>query len=477
MNDQTTRSLGHWIDGDWRDPVDGVWRENLSPIDQRFAGRFAVASIEDADSAVASARQAFEQNRDAKPSDREAWLLAAADGLQNSADEVVDALIVDTGSPISKAQREVATSIGVLRAAAGACRRILGQTLPSDVPGRWSFAVRRPLGVVAGITPFNVPLIKAVKHSALPLATGNAVVMLPSPQAPHMAAMLAKIYQDAGVPRGLFNVVFGDGDVVGDALTIHPDVQMVGFTGSTTVGRRVATRAAADGKRVTLEMGGKNPAVVCGDADLQSAAPMIAMGGFLFQGQICMSTSWVLAHESVHRKLCERLVNVATRLPDGDLRDPATVIGPMISDRQCERVQRLVDDAVHRGARVMCGGGHSGRTFQPTVLADVDDSMDVMKQEIFGPVICIQAFTELQDAIDRINDRRFALCAAIHTDSLGDARMFAKQCGSAMVHINGPTVQEEAHVPFGGNKDSGFGREGALVGIDELTTWQWVTAN
>lgn len=467
--------LGHWIQGAWQKTNPSRSFESLDPTDGSVVAKFAIGTSADVDQAVGCAQEAFQIHRGLGPSIREQWLMGASMEIKRREDELVERLIDETGSTITKALREVATSANVLRAAAGACRRLGGEVMPTDVPGCLSLAIREPLGVIAGITPFNVPLIKAVKHSALAIATGNTVVMLPSDLAPSMAAMLADIYSAVGVPAGVFNVVFGRGDQIGDALTGHPDVAMIGFTGSTKVGRHVAGIASASGKRVTLEMGGKNAAVVLGDASLDQSVPAITMGAFLFQGQICMATSRVFATSTVLEELTERLIQQASRLKEGSLRDPDVVLGPMIRPAHQDRVAAIVQDAVDKGAQVLCGGQPIGNGWQPTILANTTDEMRIEREETFGPVLTVHVVNDLKEAIERVNATKFGLVASVFTHSTTAANRFVQECTAGMVHVNGSTIHEEAHVPFGGNGDSGFGREGAIVGVDELTRWKWAT--
>lgn len=465
----------HWIDGMATPAESGAKFEVRRPLDDSIWATAARGSAADVERAVASAESAFRSYQNGGPSQREAWLLSAADRLQKRRDEFTERLIEETGSPITKARREVATATGVLRAAAGAARRVTGDTLPTDVEGRLSLGLRRPLGVVAGITPFNVPLIKAIKHTAMPLATGNTVVLLPSPNAPGVAVEVAKVYAEAGLPPGLVNVVTGYGEEIGDALTGDGRVRAIGFTGSTRTGRHVAEIAGRLGKRVTLEMGGKNPLVIMADANLAAAIPAAVIGGFLFQGQICMSSSRVFVQRQRFDSVCEAIVAAARKLPAGDLRDESTVIGPIINARQRDRVREHVDDAIARGAKLLCGGTWEGNRCSPTVIAGVDDSMRIAREETFGPVVTLAPFDDLEDAIARCNATPFGLVASIFTESLADSLRFAREVDAGMVHVNGATIQEEPHAPFGGVGDSGFGREGALVGVDELTRWKWVT--
>lgn len=475
MTSATPQQIDHWIDGRSVRPESDRYLDVRRPTDDRVIARAARGSRADVTRAVDSAESAFHVLRGVGPSEREGWLLAAAENLREHSEAFVELLIEEVGSPVTKARREIVTSVGVLRAAAGAARRTTGDTLPSDVGGRLSLGLRRPLGVVAGITPFNVPLIKSVKHTAMALATGNAVVLMPSPEAPWTATGLAQLYTDAGVPPGACNVVLGRGEEIGDALTSDARVRLIGFTGSTHTGRHIAEIAGRLGKRVTLEMGGKNPLVVLADADLDRAVTAAVLGGFLFQGQICMSSSRIFAERTIFDHVAEKIVAAARALPAGELRDPQTVIGPIINATQRQRVRQHIEDAVAHGATLRCGGRWDGNRCQPTVLTDAAPMSLVSREETFGPVVTVDPVDSLDDAIRLCNETRFGLTASIFTSNLDAALRFAQEVDAGMVHTNSGTVQEEAHVPFGGVGDSGFGREGALVGIDELTQWKWVT--
>ncbi|QDT04134.1 Putative aldehyde dehydrogenase YfmT [Rubripirellula lacrimiformis] len=474
------KTYQHWIDGqdagepDACEPDAGVF-DVLNPEDDSVIATAVRGTVDDVARAIAAADAAWATYRKTSPSQREGWLLAAADLLESDGQRLVELLVSEVGSPISKARREIATSAGVLRSAAGTCRRQTGQTIPTDVPGRVSYSVRCPLGVVAGITPFNVPLIKGIKHSAMPLATGNTVVLLPSPQAPGVAIEIARLYHQAGFPLGAFNVVLGYGDQIGDALTGASAVRAVGFTGSNDVGRHIAGRCGASRKRFTLEMGGKNPLIVMDDADLDQAVKAAIAGAFLFQGQICMSSSRILVARSIIDSFTQRLAAAAQGLSLGDLREPSTMIGPIIHERQRSKIRRHVDDAIRRGATLVTGGKWVQNRFQPTVLSNVPADAVIHREETFGPVAVIEPFDAVDQAIDLANSTNFGLTASVFTSSLKTALRCVDEIDAGMVHVNEMTIQEEAHVPFGGNRDSGFGREGSEVGIDTYTEWKWVT--
>lgn len=465
----------HWLGG--KKIASGAEHsiESCNPLDDSPYCEIPMATEVTIDAAVQAAHQAFQTFRHNPVSDRERWLMKAADVMEERCESLSAALIDEIGSPITKANREVASAAKILRAAAGATRHVTGKTYPSDIPGRLSLSTRTPLGVVAGITPFNVPLIKMVKHSAMPLATGNTVVLLPSLEAPLVAEMLAEIYQEAGIPAGAFNLVFGSGIEIGDRLTSHSLVKFVGFTGSHRVGQQVAKVCGEHRKRVTLELGGKNPLVVLQDANLKQAIQGCVLGSFFFQGQICMSSSRIYVQEEIFASFTESLINAVHNIRCSDLLDPRTMIGPIINAKQRQRIKAHLDDAIEKGAQILTGNEWDHNVLFPTVLADVNPSMTIHTEETFGPVTCLYKVQSAEEALERANATDFGLCGAIFTNQLDKALEYAQRLNAGMVHINGSTIQEEPHVPFGGTGQSGFGREGTDVSIDDLTEWKWVT--
>ena len=464
-----------WIGGKRVAPSSGEYFLDRNPEDDSTCGRFAEGSAADVDRAVQAAQAAFASYGKTLAADREAWLSRAAALMEKYRNEFVDILIDEVGSPFGKAQFEVQYAINCLRAASGVARRITGQTMPSELPGRFSMSVREPLGVIAGITPFNVPLLKDVKLSATPLATGNTVVMIPSEHAPRVASRLAEVYEEAGFPPGTFNVVTGFGEKIGDSLTTHPLVKVVMFTGSSRIGKHIAGLCGPLMRRVVLELGGKNPLVVLADADLDAAVDAAAFGQFFFQGQACMASSRIYVERSIEAEFCRRFKAKAESLGMGDLRNPETWVGPIISERQRKRVRDHIQDAQAKGARLLCGGEWIGNRCRPTALLGVDDPMTVCREETFGPVTSIYPVADFDEAIARANDTSYGLSAAIFTRDITRALQFSQRVHAGMVHINAPTLHDEPHVPFGGVGDSGFGREGTDIDIDTFTEWKWVT--
>jgi acyl-CoA reductase-like NAD-dependent aldehyde dehydrogenase len=464
-----------WIGGARVAPSSGQYFIDRNPEDDSAYARIAEATASDVDRAVRSAHEAFAAYGRTLAAEREAYLSRAAALMEQRRQEFVDILIDEVGSPFGKAQFEVQYAINCLRAAAGVARRVTGQTIPSEVPGRFSMTVREPLGVVASISPFNVPLLKNVKLSSTPLATGNTVVLLTSEEAPMVANRLAEVYHDAGIPAGAFNVVTGFGEKIGDALTTHPLVKVVMFTGSSRVGKHIAGLCGPLMRRAVLELGGKNPLVVLADADLDAAIEGAAFGQFFFQGQACMASSRIYVEKSIEAEFCRRFKAKAESLGMGDLRDPGTWVGPIISERQRQRVRNHIADAQAKGARVLTGGDWIGNRCKPTILAGVADSMTVCREETFGPVTSIYPVADLDEAIARANDTSYGLSAAIYTRDISKAMKYWQSVRAGMVHINAPTLHDEPHVPFGGIGDSGFGREGTDIDIDTFTEWKWVT--
>ncbi len=464
-----------WINGKHTKPASGKYFDVLNPLDDALYCKAAEASEADINAAVEAAHACFQSYGQGLAKDREALLCKAADLLERDRNEFIDILIDEIGSPMNKAQFEVQYSIGHLRAAAGAARRVTGQTIPSDVPGRLSMSVRKPLGVVAAITPFNVPLIKAAKLVASPLATGNTVVLLSSEEAPSLSYRFAQLIAEAGFPPGALNVVSGFGVDVGDFLTTHPLVKTVAFTGSSRVGRHISELCGKHMKRCILELGGKNPLVILADADLDQAVQTAVFGMFLYQGQACMASSRIIVEAPIYAEFVKKFAAAASHLSMGDLREMSTILGPIISPRQRERVRSHIKNARDLGATVVTGGEWEGNRCQPTILTDVTKDMTLCYEETFGPVTAVYSVADVDAALAMANDTRYGLSAAVCTTNINSALMLAQNINAGMVHINAPTLHDEPHVPFGGTGDSGFGREGVEVDVDALTEWKWIT--
>ena len=387
----------------------------------------------------------------------------------------MDLLIGEGGSTFGKAHFEVPFAANMLRSIAGEARRVQGDVFPSDVSGLLSLAIRRPLGVVAGISPFNFPVVLALKKVAFALATGNTFVLKPSEETSLVGLKLAEIFEKAGLPPGVLNVVPGDGPTLARVLFDDPRVKLISFTGSTAVGRRIAVECAKTGKRVILEMGGKSPLIVLKDADVDYAVDTACFGIFIHQGQICMAGSRIIVEAPIYESFLQRFAAKAKTLQVGDPRDPHTVIGPLIRTSQCQMIDRKIKEAVAAGARVLSGGTYEGNFYQPTVVADVTPNMAAFRDELFGPVAAVSRADNADHALALANNSSYGLSSAVLTNDLQLAMRFALELEAGMVHLNGPTVHDEPTVPFGGVKDSGSGREGGRWSVEEMTEVKWVT--
>lgn len=468
------RTLQHFIGGEWANAQSGDTFKDLNPLDDSLYANVARGSGDDMRSAVKAARSAFLTYKDTTPTERERWLLRVAEIMEARQKDLVDCLIDEIGSPVGKAMFEFNKGLTMVRAAAGMCRNIRGETIPSDRPGTFSMSIREPLGVVAVITPFNVPLIKTTRLVANALALGNTVVHLPSEMAPHLSVLFAEIVAEAGFPAGTYNVVTGLGEEIGDDLTGHEDVDFVTFTGSTVVGQHINEICAKNKTPNTLELGGKSPTIILSDADLDKVMPLAARSVFMFAGQACIASSRFYVQRPLYEEFVKRFSMIVGKMDMGDLRDPSTIIAPIISQRQRERIKRHIEDARSKGATVI-GGMWEGNRCQPTLLTNVTDDMTVCKTETFGPVTSIYPIDSYEEGLEKANDTEYGLSSSIFTKDIDKAFHFARNIGAGMCHINGPTIHDEAHVPFGGNGESGVGREGTDADMEAMTELKWVT--
>jgi len=464
-----------FINGDWVESHAGTLKDDLNPATGAVFARVHQAGAQDVERAIAAACDAAPAWGATLPAEREAVLLKAADILADRIEEVAKVLINEGGSPFGKAMFEAGFVVNLLRSAAGECRRIFGETMPSDSPGLLSLSVRKPLGVIAGIAPFNFPFLLASKKVALAIAAGNAFILKPAGETPVSGLKIAELFAEAGLPAGVLNVIPGPGAVVGEALVQDPRIAMITFTGSTETGKAIAAKAAAGLKKYTLELGGKSPMIILGDADLDYAVDAACFGIFLNQGQVCMANSRLIVERAVFDDFCKKFAAKVAGLQMGDPNDPHTVIGPLITRDQCGFLAGHVEDALARGAHLLHGGKSEGNFFEPTVLAGVTPEMRVYREESFGPVVSIIPVDDHEQALTIANDSNYGLSSAVITNDLQKALYLSQNLEAGMVHINGSSCYDEPHVPFGGIKDSGFGREGGRYSMEEMTEVKWIT--
>jgi acyl-CoA reductase-like NAD-dependent aldehyde dehydrogenase len=464
-----------FINGEYRQSTSGKEDTSYNPATNEVYATVQLASVQDATDAIEAAHNAFQTWKDILPSVREKILLDVADALERQADELKDLLIDEAGSSMLKAGYETHHAPSFLRGMAGECRRVKGETYQSDYPGVKSYSVRRPLGVVLSIAPFNFPLLLAIRKIGWALAAGNTVVLKPSEVTPVIALKLAEIMTEAGLPQGVLNVIPANGVELGDVLIADKRVRKVTFTGSTRVGKSIALACAKYHKPITLEMGGKNPFIVLADADVDYAVNAATFSNFMHQGQVCMTGSRVIVEDAIYDEFLSKFTAKVKTLGYGNPRDSGVIVGPLIRTTQPEFVKGQVDKAVEQGAKVEVGGNYEGNVFQPTVVSGVTSEMSIFHTECFGPVASVIKASDHLHALALANNSEYGLTSAVITNNLQMSIFFSENLESGMVHINGPTIRDEVVVPFGGVKDSGMGREGGTFAMDEFTELKWIT--
>lgn len=460
------------------DAMGGATFNRLDPIAGTVATCAAAATPDDARAAASAAAGAFPAWSELGPNARRAILSKAADRLEGLADAFVAAMREEIGATEGWARFNVMLAAGMIREAAAMTTQITGEVIPSDKPGCLAMAVRQPVGVVVGIAPWNAPVILGVRAVATPLACGNAVVLKASEICPRTHRLIGEAFRDAGLPAGVLNVVTNapaDAAAVVEALVAHPAVKRVNFTGSTKVGKIIARLGAEHMKPVLLELGGKAPLLVLEDADLAEAVKAAAFGAFMNQGQICMSTERIVVVDAVAEAFVEMFAAKARTLVAGDPLEAKTPLGAVVDKAAVARVKGLVDEAVAKGAQVVAGGEADGVLMSATVLDRVTADMAIYAEESFGPSVSIVRVKDEAAAIAVANDTEYGLSASVFTRDIARGLKVARQIQSGICHINGPTVHDEAQMPFGGVKASGWGRFGGKAGIAEFTDLRWIT--
>jgi benzaldehyde dehydrogenase (NAD) len=456
----------------------GATFERRNPLDGEVATVAPAGTVEDAKAAVEAAAKAFPAWAQMGPGERRALLLKAADALDARTQDFIAAMAAETGASAVWAGFNVHLAADMLREAAAITTQVGGEVIPSNVPGSLAMAQRVPAGVVLGIAPWNAPVILGVRAIATPLACGNTVVLKGSELSPRTHGLIIEALQQAGLPEGVVNFVTNapaDAGPVVEAMIAHPAVRRVNFTGSTRVGRIIAMTCAKYLKQVVLELGGKAPFVVLDDADLDAAVDAAAFGSFMNSGQICMSTERIIVDQAVADAFVEKLVAKTRGLPLGDPRQGPVVLGSVVDMATVERCNRLIDDALAKGAKLLCGGKADSTLVPATLLDHVTPEMEIYREESFGPVKPIVRVNGVEEAIACANDNEFGLSAAVFGRDAARAYAVAQRIESGICHVNGPTVHDEAQMPFGGVKASGYGRFGGRAGIDAFTELRWIT--
>ena len=449
-----------------------------NPVTGEVASQAQAMTPDEAVAVVDVAADAFPAWAATGPNTRRALLNKAAEGLAARADDFVKAMMAEVGATEGWVRFNVMLAVGIVREAAALTTQIGGEVIPSDKPGCMAWSVREPVGVVLGIAPWNAPIILGVRAIATPLACGNTVVLKASELCPRTHALIIDVFTDAGFPSGVVGVVTNApadaGEVVG-ALIDHPAVRRVNFTGSTAVGKIIARRAAENLKPVLLELGGKAPLIVLADADLDEAVKAAAFGAFMNQGQICMSTERIIVVDAIADAFVEKFRAKAASMPAGDPREGKTPLGAVVDLKTIKHVESLIADAVSKGATQVAGSAAVGVMMPATVIDGVEKSMRLYSEESFGPVVAILRAKDEDDAVRLANDSEYGLSAAVFTQDSARGISVARRIKSGICHINGPTVHDEAQMPFGGVGASGYGRFGGKAGIEQFTDLRWMT--
>ena len=476
-----------FIGGEWCEARSGEVIDARNPASGEVLATVPKGNAADIDAAVAAARAAFAGPWSKfTPFERQALLLRIAEIFEKNWETLCLSDTLDMGMPIQRTLANSRRVLGMLRFYAGQAVAIHGQTIPNSFPGEiYSSTVREPVGVVGAIIPWNAPIAGSIWKIAPAIATGCTVVLKPSEEASLTVLMIARLMQEAGLPDGVLNIVTGLGTEAGAALAAHPGVDKIVFTGSTATGQAIARAATGNLKRVSLELGGKSPVIVCRDADIEKAVPVAAMSVFANSGQICIAGSRLFVAREIHDEFVRRVAEFASKLRIGHGVDADTDIGPIISARQAERIEMFLQAGVQEGAETLTGGNRltgtdfdGGHFISPTVFGGVTDEMRIAREEIFGPVISALPFDDLDEVVARANATPYGLAAGIFTTHLGTAHKLAHRIKAGSVWVNMYHAIDPA-VPFGGVKMSGYGREGGIEHMEEYldTKAIWINAD
>ncbi|HWP84395.1 MAG TPA: aldehyde dehydrogenase family protein [Terriglobia bacterium] len=475
------RVCKNFINGEWVESLSGAVLEDRNPADQSdVIAIFPRSGEGDVAAAVEAAAAAFPRWRLTPAPRRAEILFRAGELLRRHKEELAAEMTREMGKVLEETRGDVQEAIDMAYFMAGEGRRLYGQTTPSELPNKFAMSVRAPLGVCGLITPWNFPMAIPSWKILPALICGNTVVIKPAEDTPLSCYHFVRILAEAGVPRGVVNLVAGTGEEVGEALVGHPGVKMISFTGSTEVGRRVAERCAPQFKRLHLEMGGKNVMLVMEDGNLELAVEGAVWGAFGTTGQRCTAASRIVVHKEVYVDFLERFVERARALRVGDGRDPATQMGPLINRAALEKVSRYVQIGIQEGAKLL-SGGHAltegayarGFFFEPTVFANVQPAMRIAQEEIFGPVVSVIPCDSFEAAIEIGNNVRYGLSASIYTQDVNRAFAAMREMETGIVYVNAPTIGAEIHLPFGGTKQTGNGhREAGVAALDTFSEWK-----
>ena len=476
------KTYDNWIAGRWVPAASGHIRDIADPANGEPVARVAESGREDIDKAVAAAREAFDQGpwRKTSAQDRGKVLFKIAEGIRAKARVLAELEVRNCGKPLAEAEFDVADAANCFEFYGGLATKIHGETM--NVPANsLSFVVREPLGVCGQIVPWNYPLLMSCWKLAPALAAGNTLILKPSELTPVTALELATIIKESGLPDGVVNIVTGPGPGCGELLASHPQADNAAFTGGTVTGRKIMTAATGNLKKVTLELGGKNPNIVFADADFESAVDGALFGAFANQGEVCSAGSRLLVDRKIHKKLVDAMVAKVPRIKLGHGLDAGVKMGPLVSAAHREKVESYIAIGKQEGARLVCGGGRpkgleKGNFLEPTIFDDVKPSMRIAREEIFGPVLSVIPFETEEEAIRLANDSEYGLAAGVWSRDINRALRVVRELRAGITWINTyhPTFNE---LPWGGYKQSGTGRELGLYGIEAYLETKQINVN
>ncbi|MEU1497063.1 aldehyde dehydrogenase family protein [Streptomyces sp. NPDC005732] len=476
MSSYFTDLARQYIGGEWR-PGTGSWDIiDFNPYDGEKLASITIATVDEVDEAYRAAERAQKEWAAVNPYARRAVFEKALRLVEEREAEITEVIVAELGGTHLKAGFELHLAKEFLRESIQLALRPEGRILPSPIDGKENRVYRVPVGVVGVISPFNFPFLLSLKSVAPALALGNGVVLKPHQNTPIVGgSLVAKIFEDAGLPGGLLNVVITDIAEIGDAFIEHPVPKVISFTGSDKVGRHVATVCASHFKSAVLELGGNSALVVLDDADIDYAVDAAVFSRYVHQGQVCMAANRVLVDRSVADEFTEKFVAKVRTLKTGDPSDPATIIGPVINSSQADAITAAVDQAIAEGATALVRGATTDNLVEPTVLTDLPAGSAILRQEIFGPVALLVLFDGEEEAVRLVNDTPYGLSGAVHTADVERGVSFAKQIDTGMFHVNDGTVHDEPPVAFGGEKHSGIGRLNGEATVEAFTTQKWIS--
>jgi aldehyde dehydrogenase (NAD+) len=470
------KTFKNFINGKWVEPSTGEYFENRNPADwDDVIGKFPLSTAKDVDCAVQSAQRGFAIWRATPAPARGDVLRSVGDIMAKRKEEIADLMTREMGKPLTETRGDVQEGIDTAYYAASEGRRLFGHTVPSELRNKWAMSFRRPIGVAGLITPFNFPMAIPTWKSFPALTCGNAVILKPAEDVPHTATVLVEVLLDAGLPPEVIQLVHGLGESVGKALVEHPNVPVISFTGSTETGRLVGETSGRMHKRLSLEMGGKNAMIVLDDANLDLALDGVLWGAFGTTGQRCTATSRLVLQTGVHDEFLGRLVDRVRTLKLGDGRAKGTDVGPLINEAALKKVEKYVDIGVAEGADLLCGGRRAtsgalakGFFFEPTIFARVKPGMRIEQEEIFGPVLSVIRVTNVDEAFAVNNGVKYGLSSSVYTQDVNVAFRAQQELDNGITYVNAPTIGAEAHLPFGGVKQTGNGHREGGWGVFEF---------